>query len=1205
MATVAEKVKFQPEDAREQEDENQQNDPDLSGITSFGDAQIAAEKDASFEEVLGRLDQLFGPGEIFDPEKLQFEDMPAEKREEALGQLENMIGQAARSKRQGRQPAEKYGGGEIPTFRIGPSGPIKLEAKSDSRYCLGLHLENNAAIELGLRRFVIAEPQRQGGIPGGYPELDVPAPTNKKARLAIQTGAIQLGEWQREQVRARAKHFLKEQGLIPVKADPVTGVDETPCRSFTIKAMDKDVVKAIAGGIGEMHYLSSLFSGGGFAGYDKNETPLPKQSEEHFHALPPEEITRITELLVGARFDGIVDGGSPYIPAKSSEGTWKTLEGQFRAASFPGDSLQQLRSSSTREAALSALEETQISKGTLRPYRRSFVWRRIQRFWADVEEASPAQSDALYERYADAVAILTKALYRKEDTLILALGDQVKIGSEPAEGKALVTRTFLEGETQDTPEPTGEVEGDPVEGTPVFEPDYSMSPRRKQMVAYHAHSGTQKRKKPVQFRIIKNPQVFQFMKPSAEKPFWEHLKARTEEVYEKLCTTKGIAELVSDREARTREEIENGEGAVVGQDKTLLNLGIQTGAIQMESSAREKALRGELPDPSDVHMPRQLLGRLGAVLGAHVKRRLLRGLGGEAKSYLHATVENSQKLVRRLWGIGAANYLGGEKVIYNRKYPFYDQSCCALPEKITRKINADDDGDLTQGIAAPYVLGESSKGDGHVVKMTEIFRYPCVDAPIYCAFPAGTKTPFDAESKEERKAYQDMLAIADPYIPEGQPDVRSDGITIAEPRNMWRLSDKGAKEDIDKERIGGEITYESAFSFCERGASLNQAGPLTRDLERFGELARRAKLEAQADPSQEKYFEQAKDEFLTRGAATRLAAENVLSAFKYATDGGFQSPPMVPRSQTMNDPLGMGDSENVTRDVLPMNYHAEISSIERTTERFASNGETSLEGLSGESSLTRGCRISRILGHLVNTQMPKLWEAIGEIDTDPTYFTHGSGNGGLKKRLTEWYEGATEKEAQQVKSESLKCRQAFDVWRRAWQLVIEEQQQLMNEASALEKPDLMEELAEERQAISQTLRRYMRAVAKGKHPKALQHAIYADWGEEENTAAAGMALISDRLGEVFPRAEVTYEPSEDPEDTAVVYCHEDFPGLMFEETPVRKLAMKDDGSALAETPEKALLLHPANGKETISNLLPAKKATLRRVSRRRAVLSVS
>jgi hypothetical protein len=304
----------------------------------------------------------------------------------------------------------------------------------------------------------------------------------------------------------------------------------------------------------------------------------------------------------------------------------------------------------------------------------------------------------------------------------------------------------------------------------------------------------------------------------------------------------------------------------------------------------------------------------------------------------------------------------------------------------------------------------------------------------------------------------------------------------------------------------------------------------------------------------------------------------------------------------------MGDSENVTRDILPMDYHAEISSIERTTGRFASESETSLEGLSGESSckgsLTKGCRISRILKRLIDTQMPNLWEGVKEIDTDPTYFTHGSGNGGLKKQLTEWYEDATEKEAQRVKNQSLKCRQAFKVWRRAWQLVIEEQQTLLNEASALEKKELMENLAEERQAISQCLRRYMRAVAKGKHPKALQHAIFVDWGQEGNTAAAGMALISGRLGEVFPRAEVTYEPADDPEDTTVVYSHEDFPGLMFEETPVRKLAVRGDGSALAETPEKALLLHPANGEETISNLLPAEEAALRRVSRRRAVLSV-
>jgi len=1080
-------------------------------------------------------------------------------------------------------------------------------------------LENNAPIELGLRRFVVAEPQRQGGIPGGYPELDIPAPTNKKARLAIQTGAVQLGEWQRNKVRERATRFFAENNLIPIKADPVSGVDGTPCRSFTIKAMNKDVVKAIAGGIGEMHYLSSLFSGGGFSGYDKSETPLPKQSEECFHALPPEEITRVTELLVGARFDGIVDGGSPYIPAAGSEGTWRALEGQFRAASFPDRSLQRLRSASTREAALSALENAQISKGTLRPYRRSFIWRRIQRFWQDLEEAPAAQADALYERYADAVNILTKALYREDDTLILALGDQVKIGSGqegvPQEGKALITRTFLEGEAQTIDEPTGK-----VEGKPVFEPDYSLSPRRKQMVAYHAHSGSRKRKKPVQFRIIKNPQTFQFMKPSAERPFWEHLKKRTQKTYEKLCTTGGIAELISENEALAREEIENGDGVVVSQDKTLLNLGIQTGAIQMESSAREKALKGELPDPSEIHMPRQLLGRLDAVLGAHVKRHLLRGLGGEAKSYLHATVENSQKLVRRLWGIGAANYLGEEKVIYNRKYPFYDQSCCALPEKITSLMNADDDGDLTQGIAAPYALGddseESSKGGSRVVKMVEVFRYPCVDAPIYWALPAGTKTPFDAESEEEREAYQDMLAIADPYVPEDEPPVQSDGITIAKAQNMWRLSGSGAKEEIEMERISGEITTESAFSFCERGASLSQAGPLTRDLERFGELARRAKLEAKAadDPGREKYFEQAVEEFLARGADTQLKTESVLSAFKYHTSEGFESPPMVPRSQTMNDPLRMGDSENVTRDILPMDYHGEISSIERATGRFASENETSLEGLSGESSpakgsltenrLTRGCRISRILGHLIETQMPKLWEAVKEIDTDPTYFTHGSGNGGLKKQLTEWYENATEEEAQRVKTESQKCRQAFEVWRKAWQLVIEEQQRLLNEASALEKEDLMEELAEERQAISQCLRRYMRAVAKGKRPESLQHAIFVDWGQEENTAAAGMALISDRLGEVFPRAEVTYEPSEDPEDTAVVYSHEDFPGLMFEETPVSKLATREDGSAVAETPEKSLLLHPANGEETISNLLPAKEATLRRVSRRRAVLSV-
>jgi hypothetical protein len=1006
--------------------------------------------------------------------------------------------------------------------------------------------------------------------------------------------------------------YLRQENLIPVKADPWTRMEGHPTRSWTIKAVGQDLVEAIADGISEMHYLSSLFSGGGFSGHDSEERPLPKQSVVGCVQMSPREISAVTELLTGQLFAGeevVRDGGAPYIPSEEEEGTWKCLEGQFRSVSFGAETFEELKSSTSREEALSHLEEAAVSKGTLRPYRRRFIRRRLEQFREDLRALWPeekARYRKVRDRYWRAHEVLRRALSSDDGTLILAKEDQVKIGSGAHEsGRALVTRTFLEGEG--SPDRSGEGRLELRRERMKPSATSPSAPLRPELKAAHAHTETSVRAMPVQYPMQMNSQQFQFLKPSAEKPFYEHLRKRARELREKLCTTQGIASLVSEQEAQTRRDLESEEETPleVDQDKTLLNLAIQSGAVQMESKAREAALRGETPSPEQVHMPRQVHSRLGSVLASRASKGLLRGLGGEGKGYLHATVQDSQRMCTRLWRAGEASISTPDEVRYRSRYPFYDASCCALPQRVTGLMNADDDGDLTVGIAAPYELE-----DGRVVKMVLLWRYPCVDAPIFWALPAGEKTPFDAESPAQRETYRDVLEIFKPYVPDGEPGLHSDGITLARTERAWRLSDKGAKGQVTKERISGEITPKAAFDFCLRGASLDQAGPLTRDLERFGELARRARKEQVESPAQQEYFEQAKREFLARGGETQVSTEELLSAFKYRTQGGseeaFQSPPFVPETHTMQDPLGHHGEENVTRRVLPMDYHGELQSVERCVEAYASETETSLEGL----ELTTGCMISQALAKLMEEEVSSILDAFRRIDTSPTYFSHGPPSqspGGLKKDLVEWHSSASEEDVKEVKAQSVKIRQAFGVWRRAWTLLIEEQEEIIQAADPAEKQEVIERIQEERQEISGALRRYMKSVAKGKRPCALKHAIFVDWGIEENSAAAGMALVSDRLGEVFPAPDVTYNAAPQEVGSAVAYCHSDLPGRLFEEVEVTRCAEAPEGdgpegSLVAEAAGETYHLHPANGEESLLQVLPAEELSLRRTSRRRAVL---
>jgi hypothetical protein len=914
----------------------------------------------------------------------------------------------------------------------------------------------------------------------------------------------------------------------------------------------------------------------------------------------------------------IVDGGSIKVPAPQQESAEKALESQFRlithyedlaGVSSQGESSREESSQeeSSQEALRHVFEEAGVAKGTTYPIRRRRLWAAVEGFYAECEELQEQGEtevlDARLQRYLGAALLIERLLLRTERTgnsaILLAREDQLKIPTSRDEGTGLFVGTYLRGTAErsamERPQEKGSCEGSeekirvtpPTGSGPVPDQDrletwmpgphtgefqwashekvrraHGLSPNRTgELPVYegtaHAFTGESPGRVasgsmgPAQFRISGNWQPFQCLKPGGIRRLFDHEEKCLEEIASKMKMPQGIAELTSEEVARKRKNITEGrreEGRGEGDDETvrqgqdLLSSALLSGLISAKTDDYAAGLAGEEAalGESRVQTVGPVKSRIGRVVASRIDNFVLRGCGTESYGYIHHACENSMELLRRRWSIF-------EKATC-------DPSSIAVPKRITSMMNADDDGDLISGLSAIVAGPGGGSPRQQLRKITMLWRYPCVDEPIFMASPPSVETPFDPRTEEEARRFGRIIEVFQPVVRSGEPDLHSDQVTIATPISSWRLSDQGAKESVQKQKISEEITPESAFRFIKRGKSINATGRLTRRLERFFDLAWMAERESrkQGKGVSPCNYSQALPRYLRRARVVSVACEEQITAFQSETGGADpKEPSMALNGGGSADPFGHVDDDHIRDEILPLRHHGLFGRIETCTSRVAGREETSIEELmtagpdgrrridrelSGQSGAGGQSRRAMMLrAHFrPDRAMGKVLGAMKDIGSDP---------GHIRSQLGKETSGA---DPDQVAL----ADQAIALWREAWSLASGRASSRLSAAqSEAELEAAKRGLKRERTAQSRALRGLMRWVGHQIDRPSLRKAIAEDLkkpggdsqtGQESSdyqpSPAAGIALAEGRIGEVMPLAGATYKPAPRDSTVSVVFA---------------------------------------------------------------------
>lgn len=1071
-------------------------------------------------EELGQMHEAFGSART---DRLGKEAKSEEEILEALEQSASLPDDLAGETLQpGREPLMSEGALQMDTIRL-PIGSEaeKIDEASSPRYCAGGLYQKATGRDLRAKRIEVVVPTE--GITVEYkpntpqkksllrcvPLADTPA---KKEAVQLVFGG-NLGDWQRQKVSKRLRSYLEANGLIPVFSTPETPVRDdrgstTGFKSYTVTVMDREEAYRFTGDVGELHYLGGLFSGGGYV----PGSEMPDYRRYTYIAMTPEEASKVGELLgagpfVGEEGEVIVDGRAPILLPEWPDEDYLGSEVQYRAITgHDGNG------------------ELSFTKGMGRPYHPEAIKRAVEYYEEEMYNTE------LEGEFAVAHYVLRCCLDGNEPVVILVKDDMVKVGDErmAENGEALFAATFLRGHFDATGEGAN-------------------------------------RRPDEQYRIIGGTQLTQFLKPEGFELLEEHLEIEVGVLKEKLQSLEGIAEIASQRTAQQLEDVASGERSYQpGAD--MLSDAILGGGVRMSGSGWRSAFTGE-QDSGHVQMLNSTRGRLDFAVAGYIRRQIFRGLGIYGYGSHHGTCADSQALLKHLWRTWVSpNYLDNARKgqMQMLESPIADTSATALPAKVTHLMNRDDDGDITISLAAEMEVG------GKPMKVILTWGFPVVDVPVLWAMPAETDTPFDARSDVEDERFRRILKIFGPELRDDQPALAEDGITLLRASNAWRLSNKGAKQQVSKQKVRGELDLESALAMVDRKRQLNRAGPLTRDLERLGDLMAASQIRGTeiyqdfgAGHPRIKQFENAWQKAFKRACSTSVSIEENLTAFKYQTQPDLSSPNL------RFVELGLEDGSHVRNEILPLDYHHTTQQLTgilpQHSQRRSGHTLTDWEGPSGRS------RHARLLNRIVNGPLQKVAGAMERIDTSVEPFRQA-----IRRRLQNWWEtDATNEDVDRVKREASYVEQLCGHYREFWRKLMDKESELMR--AAKDERKMREKIDEWHSQAARQITLTMQAMSRAVSWQGLAMGIYNDWevqtgrdGESYgNSPAAGVALITGRMGQVLLPPEIHVEPVEPTESFTVVWrAGAEIPAdRLGQTTTVRRIAVdREERVIYAELP---------------------------------------
>ncbi len=904
----------------------------------------------------------------------------------------------------------------------------------------------------------------------------------------------------------RSNVGLEHADRVPVGSEPEMRAHEIAegvwLNEWVITLMDTQEVLRFSENAGRWHYLEGLISGGG----TKPGTNDPDYRVWPYIAAHPREISPLTELLgLGPMYDfdkdePIGDGRAPILHPKWPEENYHALDVQERVVT-------DMDGRPTYAKGVGQGVKPLALKNGLAQYEKMEGERR--------------------EYYQGAAKIIRTALANDKPTVILARGDQIKVGGDRAttKGTCLLAGTFLRG---------------------TFDAHPSGRPR-------------------AQFPGVPgNQQLTQFLDHFGYEKLQQYAHWHISSIAEKFESIEGIAEIASRNTLSRVEEIKAGQGQWQG-GQDLLTDAITGGGVRLDSSQDWiDQLEG---DDGQVVMTAQVRKRLQGNAASYIGRAM-ESLGIDGRAHLHLGCVSDQTYLDYVWPrIGGKEYV--ERAEQEGPYftPLSDPSAVAHPHKVSRLLGADDDGDIVAGIAAIVEVG------GQRRKVVLNWRFPCVDVPALWALPADQYTPWDARTDEEEERYRRIIEVFGPSLKEGEPPIEDAEITLLKASSAYRLAGTGARDAIDAENISKEASEESAWEMVERKRKLNRAGPLTRDLERLGDMMAKAGERAATHKAhgQEKAYEATRSVFeRIRDEAGATSVGTEIQLIKHKKEVGQD-----PVDPTVEWPqIGYPDGTAVRSSIMPIDYPSRLDSIDYLLKEDAEQGGgVCLEGWQGPRGESRHAQLMR---ELAQGPVQDVVEAFRDIKVDRGPFIQA-----FRKRKGDYIARFDPEEQDEVEDlldqEAKGVQMICEFYRQAWRTVMNEIETLTSQP---DDPERAAEQAEKRQQeTAQALSRAMEELSQLFSPMGLAEGIARDWETTRlktlnndstqtaevpaNTTGAGMRLLSGRHGEVLTPVSVETEPIEPGERQAIVYStrsHGEMPGRLGQTLTVSKIRLgQEDG----------------------------------------------
>ena len=452
------------------------------------------------------------------------------------------------------------------------------------------------------------------------------------------------------------------------------------------------------------------------------------------------------------------------------------------------------------------------------------------------------------------------------------------------------------------------------------------------------------------------------------------------------------------------------------------------------------------------------------------------------------------------------------------------------PRKVSKLLGADDDGDIVGGVAAHTDL------DGTTSKVVMLWRFPQVDAPAFMAFPEGFYTPWDGSTEEERDRYRRVIEIFAPTEISGEPPLGDEEVTLVAASEAYRLSGTGARESIDAGPISKDATEKAAWEMIERKRKLNQIGPLTRDLERLGDLVAKvgASVQRARDNGQDVVagiHEKTYNAVRSEAEKTRLSTELVAIKHKKATEREVERPALQWPS------FDYRNSRTVRQRKMPIDYPDDLEKIDTLLKEYSGKESICLEDWEGPRGESRHAVLIRDLIHNPVQEVVQIFE---RVKVDRQTFLNVTRKK-LDAHLARFEEEQLQIERTRIGREADTACIACQFFRQMWHNLRKEEKCYGKKAH--DKEAAQKKMKDRRRRVSRELGDFMSQISQALGPMGLAEGIRRDWGEKDsrpdrrwaNTTTAGTRLLTGRTGEVFLSQKINTRPLGSEEKYAVIF----------------------------------------------------------------------